>query len=429
MKVSDFYGSALGLCAAAILAGCGSQPPIGMPGAMPKASALSARTNSTHFKVLYSFGNLPDGSYPTAGLIDVGGTLYGTTAGGGSNSCTYNPSSFYNGCGTVFSITTGGEEKVLYKFGPAPDGSVPRAGLVNDGGTLYGTTAYGGTYTCGYPSQPFSCGTVFSITPDGTEKVLHSFGKGFDGQYPVAGLIKKKGSFYGTTSGGGSGYCGHSSYSIRCGTVFSITPGGTENVLYSFIPGHHANTPLGGLIAVGGTLYGTTSRGGARGYGTVFSMGLGGGMKVLHSFNVTDGRTPFAGLIEVKGTFYGTTAYGGKDGCGSSSACDGTVFSITPAGTEKVLHSFGSGADGRAPFAGLIEANGTFYGTTSGGGAYNQGTVFSITASGKEQVLHSFAGTDGREPWGGLIDESGTLYGTTTHGGAYNNGTVFALTP
>jgi uncharacterized repeat protein (TIGR03803 family) len=429
MKVSAFDGSALGL-SASILAGCGgSQPPIGMPGAMAQASALSARTNSTDYKVLYSFGTLPDGSYPTAGLIDMGGTLYGTTAGGGSNSCTYNPSSFYNGCGTVFSITTGGKEKVLYKFGPAPDGSVPRAGLVDEGGTLYGTTAYGGPYTCGYPSQPFSCGTAFSIATDGTEKVLHSFGKGFDGRYPVAGLIKMKGSFYGTTSGGGLGYCGHSSFSIRCGTVFSITPGGTEHVLYSFIAGHNAHVPLGGLIAVGGTLYGTTSRGGARGYGTVFSIGLGGGMKVLHSFGKGfDGRTPFAGLIEVKGTFYGTTAYGGKHACRSSSAC-GTVFSITPAGTEKVLHSFGSGTDGRAPFAGLIEAKSTLYGTTSSGGAYNQGTVFSITASGTEQVLHSFDGTDGREPWGGLIDESGTLYGTTTHGGAQNNGTVFALTP
>jgi hypothetical protein len=34
-------------------------------------------------------------------------------------------------------------------------------------------------------------------------------------------------------------------------------------------------------------------------------------------------------------------------------------------GSEKVLHSFGYGSDGATPLAGLIDVNGTLYGTTS----------------------------------------------------------------
>jgi hypothetical protein len=130
------YGSALGLCAAAaLLTGCGgSQSPIGAPGAMPQTPALAARSNSSSYKVLYSFGPAPDGNAPNASLVDVGGTLYGTTTGGGSNTCrggyTY---PYYFSCGTVFSITTDGTEKVLYSFGPTPDGNTPTASLLNVG--------------------------------------------------------------------------------------------------------------------------------------------------------------------------------------------------------------------------------------------------------------------------------------------------------
>ena len=58
----------------------------------------------------------------------------------------------------------------------------------------------------------------------------------------------------------------------------------------------------------------------------------------------------------------------------------GTVFSVTPDGTEQVLHSFGSGSDGVSPHASLIDVNGTLYGTTflGGGGAFGLGTVFAL---------------------------------------------------
>jgi uncharacterized repeat protein (TIGR03803 family) len=154
---------------------------------------------------------------------------------------------------------------------------------------------------------------------------------------------------------------------------------------------------------------------------------VGGRVKVLHSFGKgTDGKTPLAGLIEIKGTFYGATFYGGARGS------FGTVFSITPGGMEKVLHSFG--ADGINPGASLVDSNGTLYGTTVGGGTYDDGTVFSVSTSGRTKVLHSFGnGYDGQVPNGTLIDVNGTLYGTTLKGGSGCRGiggcgTVFALT-
>jgi uncharacterized repeat protein (TIGR03803 family) len=410
--------------AGVLLARCGgSQPPISAPGAMPQTSAITTGSSSTNYKVVYSFGGGSDGSNPDAGLVDVGGTLYGTTFAGGSYSCTFYHTS---GCGTVFSVTLSGTEKVLHTFGAYGDGSNPEAGLIDVRGTLYGTTQFGG-YACYNPS----CGTVFSITPSGAEKVLHSFGGAPDGAYPFAGLIDVKGKLYGTTANGGTGTC-YSPYSV-CGMIFTITTRGTERYLYSFNAHHDGAYPRAGLTDVGRMLYGTTTYGGRRHYGTVFRITLGGKEKVLHTFGAaSDGASPYAGLIELNGMLYGTTGSGGAYLCPVSNEGCGTVFSITPGGIEKVIHSFGKGTDGKNPFASVVEQNGELYGTTLFGGTHGWGTVFSITPGGREKVLHSFDGPDGpdgAEPFAGLIDVNGTLYGTTDEGGTYGYGTVFALTP
>ena len=82
----------------------------------------------------------------------------------------------------------------------------------------------------------------------------------------------------------------------------------------------------------------------------------------------------------------------------------GTVYKIAP-GTNHVtiLHNFGDGTvlnDGEYPTGSLaIGSDGTLYGFTDLGGASNHGTVFKITPAGKETVLHSFAGgSDGSGP-------------------------------
>src|SRR5579883_2534640 len=180
MMSFGFPRNALSGCiAATLLAGCGgSQTPIGAPGAVQQSVTKYAMAPASMHAQFVTAGNLRDlarrdadgGKYPQAPLIDVAGILYGTTNNGGAfrgrKTC-------QGGCGTVFSITTSGVVKVLHSFGNAQDGEYPaQAGLVDVGGTLYGTTSAGGA---------FGGGTVFSITTGGVENVLHSFGGQGDG--------------------------------------------------------------------------------------------------------------------------------------------------------------------------------------------------------------------------------------------------------
>jgi uncharacterized repeat protein (TIGR03803 family) len=352
------------------------------------------------YHILHPFGrSSEDGTNPAADLIDIKGTLYGTTVAGGDSCCS----------GTVFSVTTSGKEMVLYRFASSDrsDGYQPAAGLLDVKGMLYGTTSGGGTTN--------SAGTVFSVTLGGTEKVLHSFDFiGGGGSAPLAGLINVNGTLYGTTSG---------TYPYDYGTVFSITTRGKYKVLHRFgESGDDGANPKAALLNVGGTLYGTTAHGGRFGGGTVFSINMGGQEDVLHEFRGgDDGAVPSSALIDVQGTLYGTTAAGGPSG-------DGTVFSITTPGIEKVVHTF-SGRDGSQPVAALKNVRGVLYGTTRSGGSNNLGTVFKIAKSGKETVVHSFARGDGVNPVAGVIAVGGTLYGTTYGNGPHSLGDVYSLTP
>ena len=314
-------------------------------------------------------------------------------------------------------------ETLLYSFGCQP-GCFPSAGLImNMKGNLYGTTSDSSN---GY-------GTVFEVTPSGTETVLHVFlGPSLgDGADPTGRLIRdKKGNLYGTTLYGGLNLFGGG------GTVFEVTPSGTETVLYRFNSesgdGYH---PVAGLVMDKlGNLYGTTTEGGAYGEGIVFKITPSGTETVLYGFGSQsgDGSEPVAGLvIDRKGNLYGTTVFGGANGLG-------TVFKVTPSGSETVLYSFGSqSGDGADPEAGLLmDKQGNFYGTTYSGGAYNYGTVYKLSASGTESVLYSFTGkfkrrkTDGANPYADLImDKEGNLYGATEDGPLPDLGAVFQLTP
>ncbi len=396
----------LSSCAAvAVLTACaGSQPPIATSPAMPQSSARPA------YRTLYSFGKrFSGGREPKASLIEVNGTLYGTTFAGGSTRCV-------GGCGNVFTITPSGKEKVLYRFRGGDDGANPSASLVAVKGLLYGTTEYGGGQVDG--------GTVFEISTTGVEMVLHRFGYDGDEQYPndganpVASLIDVKGKLYGTTYNGG--FSGS-------GTVFRISTRGKEKVLHSFGLDDDGANPVANLTDAEDTLYGTTQLGG-EGYGTVFSVSTTGTEKPIHEFNYGpsggSAAYPDAGLINVNGTFYGTTAYsGGGPG--------GIAFSITTSGSFKVLFGFGGQTSGSYPYAPLLHANGILYGTTSTGGAWGKGIIFRLSRRGvREKEPHSFGnGFDGATPLAGLIDVNGALYGTTSAGGTYGEGTVFAFTP
>jgi uncharacterized repeat protein (TIGR03803 family) len=446
MKFLNISGCALiGCMAAASLAACnGSQPSIGAPGTMPQTAAIAPAGADVHhmttsaYRVLHEFGDPGrNGRNPAGSLLEVNGALYGTTASGGTGSCNITEG---RGCGTVFRMNpTSGAKKVLYSFkGGASDGAFPVAGLIDVNGTLYGTTEYGGG-GCGN----FGCGTVFSISATGTEAMLYSFDHQSDGFNPVAGLIDVNGTLYGTTELGGGSSCAF------CGTVYSITPSGSETTLHTFNTKGDGALPEAGLIDVKGTLYGTTEAGGSSADGTVYSITTTGTEKVLHSFGGSpDGASPSAALIDIKGTLYGTAASGGDKLCYEVSYKCGVVYSITTTGKEKVVYTFTPGDDyagGASPSASLVNVNGVLYGTApvggNGSGCNNLGcgVVYRVTTTGQEAVLHVFnGGSDGARPASAMIDVNGTLYGTTPSGGgkkcAYYGahlgcGTVFALTP
>jgi uncharacterized repeat protein (TIGR03803 family) len=375
-----------------------------LPAALPNGmSPLHERAPAGNgYKVLYSFEGGSDAGNPYAGLTNLNGTFYGTTYGGGGGS-------FW---GTVYKVSTSGEEHVLYRFQAGHDGAHPYDDLTAVGGTLYGTTQQGGTS---------GNGTVFKVSPSGEEHVIYSFKGGSDGQYPYSRLLDVNGTLYGTTQTGGAEY--------GWGVVFKISTSGEENVLYRFKANndgtHDGAHPYAGVIDLNGTLYGTTQEGGASGNGTVYKISTDGVEHVIYSFKGgTDGQYPFAKLTALNGQLYGTTETGGG-GIGW-----GVVFKVSVTGDEHVLYRFKGGHDGAHPeYGGLITVGGdALYGTTYQGGASGAGTVFKVTTAGVEQVLYSFkGGTDGQYPYAGLTNLNGTLFSTTYQGGASGTGTVFKL--
>jgi uncharacterized repeat protein (TIGR03803 family) len=327
------------------------------------------------------------------------------------------------GNGTVFKVSPDGKETVLHSFtGTGGDGAYPIAPLVRDAaGNLYGTTELGGIFggACGASG----CGTVFKIDPTGKETVLHRFtGTGGDGMLTYQGLARDKaGNLYGTTFGGGA-------YGL--GMVFKLGPAGKETVLYSFNPsGGDGFFPFGGALLrdSAGNLYGTNEVGGAAAYGTVFKLDSKGNYTVLHNFGSSgDGLEPSGTLaIDKAGNLYGSTFFGGASNFG-------IVFKIDSTNTETVLHSFSAtGGDGAAPGGGLVlDSSGNLYGTTNSGGSSYCGTVFKLDTSNTETILHSFSGPDGRVPDLGLVEDSkGNFYGTAQYGGKFGGGVVFKVTP
>jgi len=382
-------------CALTVAACASSTTPGFAPPSYSGHHLPSAKSNG--FRLVYAW---PGDAEPFAGLTYLGGTFYGTTAFSG------------NGSGTVYSVTPNGNQQVLYSFS-GNDGAVPQGDLAVMNGLLYGTTSQGGAY---------QDGTVFSISTGGSFNVLHNFG-GPDGRAPVAGLTSLNGTLYGVTRFGGTN---------DQGAVFSITSSGTENVIYSFTGTPDGAQPAADLVNVNGVLYGTTAGGGTNDSGTAFSITPGGVESVLHSFGSgSDGVDPLGRLIYVDGTFYGTTTGGGTTVCEGFISC-GTVFSMTPSGSEQVLHSFNpfQFGDGWSPWAGVTEMKGVLYGTTQFGGVFSYGTVYSITKRGAEKVLYYFENSgDGNSPLAPLVSLKGTLYGTALGCGSTCGGTVFALRP
>ena len=313
----------------------------------------------------------------------TGGILYGAAPTESTN-------------GQIFSLTTGGTKTTLTTFtgttGAVLGSNVLGGILQGSDGLLYGTTAGGGSGG--------GFGTAWKITTAGAFTSLGSFTGttgAILGTSPQTRMVQHpSGDFYGTTQTGGAG---------GFGAVFKVTSGGVLTTLVQFtgttgaVPGTNPGTNL--ILASDGNFYGTTTSGGTGGFGTIFKMAPDGTFTSLLSFTGTGGAylgtTPSTNLIQGSdGNLYGTTSTGGAGGFG-------TVFKVTPGGVLTTLVQF-TGTTGTAPGTNpqgtLVQGgDGYFYGTTNLGGIYNLGTVFRVSASGIFQSLYTIGSSnDGGSP-------------------------------
>jgi uncharacterized repeat protein (TIGR03803 family) len=359
-------------------------------------TVISVTAPGTTLTALYSFTGGTDGGNPNGLLRVANGGFYGTTQNGGTNFA-----------GTVFQMTAGGTVTDIYSFTGGEDGANPFAALTQGpDGNLYGTAFQGGVY---------DNGTVFRMTPNGVLSNLVSLNI-TNGSLPYAGLTLGAGAnFYGTTYQGGA---------AGRGTVFRISVNGVLTTLYSFTNGLDGGHLAAGLVkGSDGSFYGTTYKGGAYGYGTVFSIATNGAPTSLVSFDQANGAFSTAELVEdASGMFFGTTTSGGTYN-------NGAVFRMTPSGLLTSLYSFGGGSDGSYPTAALLQGrDGNLYGTTAYGGVYGDGTLFRMAPDGALTTLVDFDGYVGANPQAALIEDAdGSLLGTTQNGGATDEGVIFRL--
>jgi len=280
-------------------------------GSYNKGTLFSYNLSTNTLTTLHSFdGTGSNGSQPQASVIYQGGILYGTTLLGGNGDK-----------GTLFSYDLASSNlTTLHSFtGTGTDGTQPSAGVIYQGGILYGTTNRGGSN---------DKGILFSYDlASGTLTTLYSF-TGTDGTQPNATVIYQSGILYGTTNRGGSNDNGtlfsYDLASDNLTTLHSFTGTGTDGIY-----------PSTGVIYESGILYGATRIGGSSNKGTLFKFelapgGTSGTLTTFYSFTgqPTDGSEPFAGVIYQGGILYGTTYSGGSGNQGSLFS-----YTITPTPT------------------------------------------------------------------------------------------------
>jgi uncharacterized repeat protein (TIGR03803 family) len=279
--------------------------------------------NGRMFTVLHAFSGA-DGCTPGEPQFDAAGDLFAKAA------CAA------NGNGAIVEITAAGTFQTVYTFPGSPATNVPYS-VVVDGtnGLLYGST---NSSSCA--NTDVGCGTVFSLTPDGTTyKTLADLSKTTAGVLPYLEFVKG-GKLFGSSFYGGSN---------GNGAFFTVTAGhGVVKTRYSPGPNDGA-PPYPPVKGSAGTLYGTTfygsaNTGPASGQGTIYSLTSAGTYQTLYAFSATgdaniNGTYPNEQPVWVNSTsaLYGSTWFGGVSGAGGASIdCvrpDGTVANIYGCGT------------------------------------------------------------------------------------------------
>lgn len=310
----------------------------------------------------------------------------------------------------TLSIDSQAQFTKLLDFGTSENGLYPRSTPISDGTFLYGMTAEGGAQ---------KLGVIYKVKLDGTGYTKLLDFDGTNGANPYGSLVSDGTFLYGMTQRGGAN---------GQGAMFKIKMDGTGFAkLLDFSYGTNGGFPLGSLIYDGTFLYGMTTQGGSKFYGTIFKiLPDGSGYSKLLEFDyTTTGGYPYGSLVS-DGTFlYGMTTLDGASD-------NGTIFKIKldGSGYTKLL-TLNATANGSLPWGSLI-SDGTFlYGMTRNGGSNNQGTIFKIMPDGTGFVkLLNFSNTiTGGYPTGSLVSDGTFLYGTTVTGGTLGYGTIFKIKP
>lgn len=325
--------------------------------------------------------------YP--GMLAQGedGNIYGGTPSGGKL-----------GGGNIFKITPSGTYTDIFDF-DGTHGEFPEAGIsLATDGNFYGSAYQGG-------ANHF--GVLFKVTPSGTYTDLYDFTNTTDGAFPrVPPVQAQDGNLYGVTGNG------------TIAVLYKLTTAGVFTVITQLAS--QSYSPL--ILANDGNMYGMTLFGGTFNQGTIFQFSP-TSKKLKTIFNFHTEGSPHGPLMQgADNALYGTCA-GGGTGSG------GAVFRITTGGVYKVLVNFVSGgANGSAPFSGVVQGSDKFlYGVTQSGGANGIGVFFKVSTTGTGYtVLRSFDTTTGDSPsTTPLLHTNGKIYGMTGHGGAHLPDGVF----
>jgi uncharacterized repeat protein (TIGR03803 family) len=300
--------------------------------------------------------------------------------------------------------------QLLHTFTPSP--ARPIGGLVQiPDGSFYGVTDDG----------------IIRVASNGAVTLVARFRDGT----PSGPLARASdGALYGVTSDGGPS---------NRGTIFRFDPAsGIVRVVHGFAAPTEGTNPVGGLVRVGGSLYGVTRSGPQGGLGTMFHLVVATGAVI------TDAIFPDSLGVSLAEVLYAPSGpptpgpdgrlYGVTTGAGTIAlyAFDPGTRAIAPA---HVIPSHEGAGDTIAfplplPLTLTLGPDGSLYGSAPSGGFDRAGSIYRYTpATDRFELLYRLSpwnGQDGRSPGPLLAASDGHFYGVTSRRSDESpGGTVF----
>ncbi len=270
--------------------------------------------------------------------------------------------------------------QVLHRFTPSP--AQPNGPLVQfPGGHFYGVTTAG----------------VIRLTSTGQVTEIARFAD----QTPTEALVvASDGGLYGVTRNTASG---------GRGTIFRVDPAtGEHRTIHVFGAQSGGSEPIGGLVEVGGSLYGVTRYGpGSLTFGTIFHLELATGDVITdHAFGEAQPffSSPSTPLTQgADGLLYGGTP--------------NSLYRFDPSTRVVTRVRELTTADGLNPGQLTLGADSRLYGAAARGGVEDAGTIFRYDPSTNLfQRLYSLTpsnGVDGQRPGPLVAGGDGHFYGVT----------------